>query len=152
MPETAWPDISGRIQNGIHIMPIRIYYEDTDAGGVVYHARYVAFCERARSDCLRLLGIHQSTFQDVNFVVRRMTCDFRKPARLDDLLEVHTRFLKMTGARMEIGQEVMLNGNTLFQADVTVALVDGRGRPRRLHESLVDRFRQLSKSCIVTIP
>ena len=146
MPEHAWPGISGRIQNGIHIMPIRIYYEDTDAGGVVYHARYVAFCERARSDCLRLLGIHQSGFDNINFVVRRMVCDFLKPARLDDLLEVHTRFLEMAGARVEIGQKVMLNGNTVFKADVTVALVDGRGRPKRLPESMADRFRHMPES------
>ena len=146
MPEHAWPGISGRIQNGIHIMPIRIYYEDTDAGGVVYHARYVAFCERARSDCLRLLGIHQSSFDNINFVVRRMVCDFLKPARLDDLLEVHTRFVEMAGARVEIGQEVMLNGNTVFKADVTVALVDARGRLKRLPESMADRFRRMPES------
>ena len=146
MPEHAWPGISGRIQNGIHIMPIRIYYEDTDAGGVVYHARYVSFCERARSDCLRLLGIHQSCFDNINFVVRRMVCDFLKPARLDDLLEVHTRFLEMAGARVEIGQEVMLNGNTVFKADVTVALVDARGRPKRLPESMAERFRRMPES------
>ena len=146
MPEHAWPGISGRIQNGIHIMPIRIYYEDTDAGGVVYHARSVSFCERARSDCLRLLGIHQSSFDNINFVVRRMVCDFLKPARLDDLLEVHTRFLEMAGARVEIGQEVMLNGNTVFKADVTVALVDARGRPKRLPESMAERFRRMPES------
>ena len=146
MPETAWPGIAGRIRNGIHSMPIRIYYEDTDAGGVVYHARYVAFCERARSDCLRLLGIHQSTFEDANFVVRRMACDFLKPARLDDLLEVHTRFIEMGGARIELGQEVMLNGNTVFKADVTVALVDSRGRPKRLPETMADRFRRMPES------
>ena len=146
MPEHAWPGISGRIQNGIHIMPIRIYYEDTDAGGVVYHARYVSFCERARSDCLRLLGIHQSSFDNINFVVRRMVCDFLKPARLDDLLEVHTRFLEMAGARVEIGQEVMLNGTTVFKADVTVALVDARGRPKRLPESMAERFRRMPES------
>jgi acyl-CoA thioester hydrolase len=127
-------------------MPIRIYYEDTDAGGVVYHARYVAFCERARSDCLRLLGIHQSTFEDANFVVRRMVCDFLRPARLDDLLEVHTRFIEMGGARIELGQEVMLNGNTVFKADVTVALVDSRGRPKRLPETMADRFRRMPES------
>ena len=138
--------MSGRIQNGIHIMPIRIYYEDTDAGGVVYHARYVAFCERARSDCLRLLGIRQSAFEGVNFVVRRMVCDFLKPARLDDLLQVHTRFLDMAGARVEIGQEVMLNGNTAFKADVTVALVDGQGRPKRLPEGMAGRFRHMPES------
>jgi acyl-CoA thioester hydrolase len=142
----AWPDIAGRIRNGIHSMPIRIYYEDTDAGGVVYHARYVAFCERARSDCLRLLGIHQSQLPDLHFVVRRMTCDFLKPARLDDLLEVETRFLDLGGARVEIGQQVMLNGNTCFRAHVTVALVDGRGRPRRLTENLARSLRLTQES------
>ncbi len=146
MSEDAWPGIAGRIQNGIHRMPIRIYYEDTDAGGVVYHARYVVFCERARSDCLRLLGINQSSFDNIAFVVRRMVCDFLKPARLDDLLEVHTRFVELAGARIELGQEVMLNGNTVFKADVTVALVDGRGRPKRLPESMADRFRNMLES------
>jgi len=146
MTEAAWPGLAGRIADGVHIKPIRVYYEDTDAGGVVYHARYVAFCERARSDCLRLLGIHQSTFEDCNFVVRRMVCDFLRPARLDDLVEVHTRFVEMGGARVEIGQVVMLNGNTLFTADVTVTLVDGRGRPRRLPETMADRFRRMADS------
>ncbi len=142
----AWPDLAGRIRNGIHIMPIRIYYEDTDAGGVVYHARYVAFCERARSDCLRLLGIHQAQLPDMAFVVRRMTCDFLKPARLDDLLEVETRFLELGGARVEIGQQVMLNGNTLFRAHVTVALVDGRGRPKRLPGNMAKLLRHSLES------
>lgn len=146
MAEAAWPGIAGRFRDGVHIIPIRVYYEDTDAGGVVYHARYVAFCERARSDCLRLLGIHQSAFEDCNFVVRRMVCDFLRPARLDDLLEVRTRFLDMGGARVELGQEVMLNGHTLFKADVTVALVDGRGRPKRLPESMAERFRHMPET------
>jgi acyl-CoA thioester hydrolase len=145
MAET-WPDISGRIRDGIHIMPIRIYYEDTDAGGVVYHARYMAFCERARSDCLRLLGIHQAELPDLFFMVRRMTCDFLKPARLDDLLEVETRFLELGGARVEIGQQVMLNGNTCLRAHVTVVLVDGRGKPRRLPENMAESFRRTLKS------
>jgi acyl-CoA thioester hydrolase len=137
----AWPDISGRIRNGVHVLPVRVYYEDTDAGGVVYHARYVSFCERARSDCLRLLGIHQARLPDLFFVVRRMTCDFLKPARLDDLLEIETRFIELGGARVEIGQQVMLNGNTLFRAHVTVVLVDGRGRPRRLPEKMAATLR-----------
>lgn len=142
----AWPELAGRFRGGVHVLPLRVYYEDTDAGGVVYHARYVAFCERGRSDCLRLLGIHQSQFEDLNFVVRRMVCDFLRPARLDDLLEVHTRFRDMAGARIEIAQEVMLNGNTLFKADVTVALVDARGRPKRLPEEMAERFRHLPES------
>lgn len=137
----AWPELAGRFRGYAHVLPVRVYFEDTDAGGVVYHARYVAFCERARSDCLRLLGIHQSRFQDLNFVVRRMMCEFLRPARLDDLLEIETRFGEMAGARLEIEQKVMLNGNTLFTASVTVALVDGRGRPKRLPEEIASRFR-----------
>ena len=137
----AWPDLACRLRGDSHVLSVRFYYEDTDAGGVVYHARYVAFCERARSDCLRLLGIHQSRFQDLNFVVRRMMCEFLRPARLDDLLEIETRFGEMAGARLEIEQKVMLNGNTLFTASVTVALVDGRGRPKRLPEEIASRFR-----------
>ena len=146
MMSEAWPDLSGRIRNGVHTLPVRVYYEDTDAGGIVYHARYVVFCERARSDCLRLLGIHQSQLPDQHFVVRRMTCDFLKPARLDDLLEVETRFLELGGARVEIGQQVMLNGNTCFRAHVTVALLDGRGRPRRLPGELARGLRMSPES------
>lgn len=142
----AWGHIAGRFHDGAHVLPVRVYYEDTDAGGVVYHARYVAFCERARSDCLRLLGINQSELPDLFFVVRRMTCDFQRPARLDDLLEIHTRFTEMAGARIEIAQQVMLNGNSIFRAEVTIALVDGRGRPRRLPEDLARRFQRLQES------
>lgn len=136
----GWTQIAGRLDGFVHVLPVRVYYEDTDAGGVVYHARYVAFCERSRSDYLRLLGINQSELPGLFFVVRRMACEFLKPARLDDLLEVHTRFTEMTGARLEISQQVMLNGNSLFRAEVTIALVDGRGKPRRLPDGLVQRF------------
>ncbi|MFN4143888.1 tol-pal system-associated acyl-CoA thioesterase [Aestuariivirga sp.] len=138
-----WPDLAGRFRGPVHVLPVRVYYEDTDAGGVVYHARYIGFCERARSDCLRLMGIRQSEFRDLAFVVRRMSCDFLKPARLDDLIEIETRFLEMAGARLELVQQVMLNGNTLFRAQVTVVLVDGRGRPKRLPEDMANRFRSV---------
>jgi acyl-CoA thioester hydrolase len=138
-----WPDLAGRLEGAIHILPVRVYYEDTDAGKVVYHANYLKYCERARTDCLRLLGIHQSTFAEMGFVVRRMRCDFLKSARLDDLLEVETRFLAMGGARLELDQRVMREGNTLFKALVTVALADGRGRPKRLPQSLAERLKTL---------
>ncbi len=141
-----WPDLAGRIEGDAHVLPVRVYYEDTDAGGVVYHANYLRYCERARSDCLRLLGIHQSALDGVGFVVRRMTCDFLKPARLDDLLEVQTRFVGMGGARLDLAQQVMLNGNTLFSAEVRVALIDAQGRPRRLPEDMAARLKALSES------
>lgn len=142
----CWPDLAGKYRSGVHVLPIRVYYEDTDAGGVVYHSNYLNYCERARSDCLRLLGIRQSEFHGMGFVVRRMQCDFLKPARLDDLLEVETRFLELGGARLDLGQRVMLNGNTLFKALVTVALIDAKGRPKRFPEELAAKFKLLSES------
>lgn len=144
-----WPDLAGRIEEGVHVLAVRVYYEDTDFSGAVYHANYLKFCERARSDCLRLLGIHHGelhwheTERRTGFVVRRMTCDFLKPARIDDLLEVETRFLELAGARMEIGQRVLRFGDLLFQAAVTVALVDGAGRPKRVPASMRGLLRGL---------
>lgn len=143
---TEWGDLAGQIVDGRHVLPVRVYYEDTDAGGVVYHANYLKFCERARSDCLRVLGIHQSQMPDAFFVVRRMTCDFLRPARLDDLLEVETRFVEMGGARLELAQKVMREGNSLFVASVTIALIDRQGRPKRLPKEQAERFRALTDS------
>jgi acyl-CoA thioester hydrolase len=136
-----WPDISGRFEGKVHILPIRVYYEDTDFSGAVYHANYVKFCERARSDCLRLLGIHHSEMHGTaSFVVRRMVCDFLKPALIDNLLEVETRFVEFAGARMELIQTVLRAGEKLFEAQVTVALVDGQGRPKRLPPDMTKTF------------
>lgn len=127
-----WPDLSGRIEAGVHILPVRVYYEDTDFSGAVYHANYLKFCERGRSDFLRLLGIQHHRLNSMGFVVRRMMCEFLKPARIDDLLEVETRFQELRGARMELVQTTKRAGEVLFSAQVTVALVDGGGRPRRV--------------------
>ncbi|HLA02286.1 MAG TPA: tol-pal system-associated acyl-CoA thioesterase [Aestuariivirga sp.] len=136
-----WPDISGRIEGKVHILPVRVYYEDTDFSGAVYHANYLKFCERARSDCLRLLGIHHSEMHGTaSFVVRRMVCDFLKPALIDNLLEVETRFVEFAGARMELTQTVMRASEKLFEAQVTVALVDGQGRPKRLPPDMTKTF------------
>lgn len=143
-----WPQLSGRVEGGAHILPVRVYYEDTDAGGVVYHANYLRYCERGRTDFLRVLGIHQSTFDQVGFVVRRMECDFRKPARLDDLLEVETRFVELAGARLELAQCVRRDTDVLFSTRVTVALIDGRGRPRRLPADLAALIKSRSESVL----
>ena len=143
---TAMSDLAGRITGKIHILPVRVYYEDTDAGGVVYHANYLKFCERGRTDCLRLLDIHHSQLTDTLFVVRRMVCDFLKPARLDDLLTVETRFIAMAGARMELGQQVKHGADLLFRTDVTVALIDGRGRPRRPPAGMAEKLKVLIES------
>jgi acyl-CoA thioester hydrolase len=142
MMSEAWPDLAGRVDGGRHVLPIRVYYEDTDFSGAVYHANYLKFCERGRSDCLRILGIQlhelncDQTQDGLGFVVRRMACEFLKPAWIDNLLEVETRFVEMAGARMELDQKVRRGGESLFEARVTVALVDAQGRPRRMPREL----------------
>jgi acyl-CoA thioester hydrolase len=145
MPE--WKEIAGRRERGLHVLPVRVYYEDTDFSGAVYHANYLKFCERGRSDCLRLLGIHHHEMHwhepegRMGFVVRRMVCDFRKPARIDDLLEVETRFRGLAGARMELEQKIMRQGEVLFAAEVSVALVDAAGRPKRFPKAMVEAIK-----------
>jgi acyl-CoA thioester hydrolase len=141
-----WPDLAGRIENGTHILPVRVYYEDTDFSGLVYHANYLKFCERGRSDCLRLLGVHHHELQalSLSFVVRRMVCDFLGPARIDDILEIGSRFGGVSGPRLEIAQEVTRDGEILFRAAVTAALVDAGGKPRRLPETVVAALSRLA--------
>ena len=144
----AWPDIAGRIEGMTHRYPVRVYYEDTDFSGAVYHANYLKFCERGRSDFLRLIGIHHSDLKDAvwegrsyGFVARRITMDFVKPAMIDDLLEVHTMFVRVSGARFEINQKVIRCAAAIFEADVTVALVGSGGRPVRAPGGMLDLVR-----------
>ena len=124
-----------------HLLPVRIYYEDTDAGGVVYHTGYLRFFERGRTESLRELGINQSTLaarpDPVLFVVRRMAVEFLRPARLDDLVQVRTRLLSAQGVRLKLEQEITLEDQRLCGATVEVACVDAGGRPRRLPGDLL---------------
>lgn len=133
-----WPDLAGRIEGRVHRLPVRVYYEDTDFSGYVYHANYVKFCERGRSDCLRLLGVHHHELVGTGghdwtgFVVRRMEADFLKPARIDEVLEVHTSLAALGRARIVLDQRILRGEDCLFTALVTAAVVDRRGRPVRL--------------------
>jgi acyl-CoA thioester hydrolase len=135
----AWPDIAGRIEGGGHVLPVRVYYEDTDFTGRVYHAGFLRFCERGRSDFLRLAGIGHADLmagaeagEGSFFAVRRMAIDFLGPAGIDDLLEVRTRFRSASGVRLVIDQEVRRAARTLLRAEVTVVVLGTDGRPRRI--------------------
>jgi len=144
---SSWPDLAGKISGKKHLLPIRVYYEDTDFSGLVYHANYLKFCERARSDCLRLLGVHHHELQTASqsgFVVRHMTCDFLSPAKIDDVLEVQTRFISAKGARMVIDQQVWRDNEALFKATVTAAFIDNLGRPKRFSREMLDVFDKLT--------
>lgn len=152
----AWPDLAGRLGNDqhgqFHILPVRVYFEDTDAGGVAYHASYIRWCERGRSDFLRLLGTdarrmidgrgadEEGSHEPAAFVVRHMTCDFKRPSRIDDVLEVTTRVKELGGASVTLNQIVRLDGRAIFEADVTVVLVAVSGKPLRLSATLRKAF------------
>lgn len=118
--------------------PVTVYYEDTDLGGIVYHANYLKYIERARSHWIRETGLDQNAMRDqgIVFVVTRVEADFRAPARLDERLTVTTAPVSATGVRMVLDQEVLRGATLLFRARVTLACMTLAGRPRRLPEAL----------------
>ncbi|MDB5511628.1 MAG: acyl-CoA thioesterase [Enterovirga sp.] len=124
---------------GAHLLPVRVYYEDTDFSGVVYHASYLRFLERGRTELLRSAGLDQSALHGqsggIIFAVRRMTLDYLRPARMDDLVTVETRTSQVRGASLRMGQRILRDGTVLLAADVQVAVLAG-GRPVRLPEKL----------------
>ncbi|HEI8949938.1 TPA: tol-pal system-associated acyl-CoA thioesterase [Morganella morganii] len=126
--------------------PIRVYYEDTDAGGVVYHGQYLAFFERARTEMLRERGFHQQRLleEQFGFVVRKLTIDYHHPARLDDLLEVRSEITDIRRASLTFTQTLMhKNGTLLCRAEVLVACVNiSLMKPVALPESIVAEFKQ----------
>ncbi|MDB5513677.1 MAG: 4-hydroxybenzoyl-CoA thioesterase [Tardiphaga sp.] len=125
--------LDGVIRDGRHHMQVRVYYEDTDFSGIVYHANYLRFMERGRSNYLRLLGADQrALFAEAEseapgfaFVVRSMQLEFLKPARMDDLLDIVTWPLVVKGASIMLGQEVRRGDVLLLEAKVKVAFVSG---------------------------
>ena len=127
--------LSGRIDAGTHLLPIRIYYEDTDAGGIVYYANYLRFAERARTEMLRLAGINQTEMADrygMAFAVRECAIDYRRPARLDDLIEVRSRLVELAAATMRAVQEIWRGTETLARLEVRLACLRRNGRPGRI--------------------
>jgi acyl-CoA thioester hydrolase len=131
-------DLDGEMHGGRHVMRVRVYYEDTDFSGLVYHASYLRFMERGRTNHLRLLGAnHRALFEETEkeapglaFVVRSMQIEFLKPARMDDVLEVVTVSAQVKGASIMLRQQVLRGGETLVDARVRVACVSGgRARP-----------------------
>ncbi len=136
---------SGTLEAGEHCLPIRVYYEDTDAAGIVYHASYLRFAERARTEFLRHAGIGQRDLagsDGVAFAVRHASLDYRWPAQLDDRLEVRSRLERLGAASVEIGQRIQRERQTLVTIMVKVACVSlSSGRPRRLPAAVRDALK-----------
>lgn len=136
----------GRFQGRTHLFPVRVYFEDTDLSGVVYHANYLRFMERARSDMLRVAGIDQSAEFEAGggaYAIADLQIRYHAPARLDDALVVASEVRHVTPARVVIHQSVRRASVLLTAARVTAALVGPDGRPRRQPSAWVDLYRPL---------
>lgn len=151
LPPNPWPDLAGRLVEDAgrrtHVLPIRVYFEDTDFSGLVYHASYVRWCERGRSDFLRLGGNDHRRLIDGSagrepaaFVVRRMTLEYLRPARIDDVLEVVTSVKEIGAATLVLDQRIVCDGRAIFEAEVTVVLVSVSGKPLRIPAVLRTAF------------
>jgi len=138
---------SGRFVGSEHRFACRVYYEDTDATGVVYHASYIRFIERARSDMLRIAGIDQRAAHergDGAYAVTNLSIRYRRPAKLDDDLLIRSRVTQAQTASVHIHQTVMRADELLAEADVQAAFVSPDGRPRRQPSQWMDIFRNLT--------
>ena len=136
--------LSGTIKDGVHRLNIRIYYEDTDHSGRVYHANYLKFCERGRSETLKCAGIFHMDLaaQDLFFIVRHMDCDFVGAGLIDDVLSVDTRLHHPGRAKFVLDQTVMRGADVLFAARVTLAMVNAQGRPQRIPAGLLQKISE----------
>ena len=143
MSKSPPTDLDGEIRDGRHVMAVRVYYEDTDFSGIVYHANYLRFMERGRTNFLRLLGADQrGLFEETEkeapgfaFVVRSMTLDFRAPARMDDVLTITTVPAEVKGASITLAQTVARGDEVLVEAQVRVAFVSN-GKAQRIPKPL----------------
>jgi acyl-CoA thioester hydrolase len=137
----------GAFVGGTHHFALRVYFEDTDAAGIVYYANYLKYMERARSDMLRAAGIDQRAAMDAGegvYVVAEANIKYRKPARLDDDLRVLSRLVEVRAASCLIHQRVMRGHHMLAEATITAAFL-GDGRPKRQPRAWVETFRRLQK-------
>ncbi|MEO0635111.1 MAG: YbgC/FadM family acyl-CoA thioesterase [Pseudomonadota bacterium] len=131
---------TGTLQGATHVFPVRVYYEDTDFTGIVYHARHLHFFERGRTEWLRTLGVSHTELADgrfgevMAFAIQSVAVDYKKPARVDDVLEVTTSLKQARGARLILDQSMNrpLDGELIAKAEVAVVLINGSGAPRRV--------------------
>lgn len=129
-----------------HEFRLRVYYEETDAGGVVYHANYLCFAERARTEALIDLGLSQTALRETEgilFMVRAARLDYRAPAVLEDQLVVRTTVTELGGARIEMRQDICRGEQTLVSCDMTLVCVGANGRAHRLPPDIRDRLETL---------
>jgi len=137
----------GRFEGKAHILPIRIYYEDTDLSGIVYHANYLRFMERGRSEFFRSAGITRLAMLDdaepTAWTLRKVALEYLRPARIDDLIEVHTTLTGLSGARMSADQKIYHEGQMLTRGTVEACIITLSGKPRRIPEEFREKLAPL---------
>lgn len=135
---------SGWFDGKTHVLPVRVYYEDTDTSGIVYHANYLRYFERGRSDFLRMAGVHHLVMLQgkdrIAWTIRRINVAYLKPARVDDLLHVRTNYMEMKGARLSGHQKVVRGHDILATAEIEAALITLEGRPRRIPADVLEKL------------
>jgi acyl-CoA thioester hydrolase len=134
----------GRFDGKVHVLPIRIYYEDTDLSTVVYHANYLRFMERGRSEFFRAVGITKLAGLDdpepTAWTLRKVDIEYFRSARVDDLVEVHTKATSLTGARMAAEQSIYCAGALLTRGHVEACIMTLTGKPRRIPQDVRDKL------------
>jgi acyl-CoA thioester hydrolase len=137
----------GRFEGKVHVLPIRIYYEDTDLSGIVYHANYLRYMERGRSEYFRCAGIGKLAVLDDErpwvWTLRKVAVEYLKPARVDDLIEVRTAAVSLTGARMVADQKIYSGGRLLTRGNVEACMIALTGKPMRIPSELRDKLAPL---------
>ncbi|WP_336055371.1 tol-pal system-associated acyl-CoA thioesterase [Nitratireductor sp. CH_MIT9313-5] len=140
-------ELAGELTGEGHRYRARVYFADTDFTGVVYHARYLEFLERGRSDFLRLAGVHHTELEEgkhggekLAWVVRRMEIDFVQPARIDDIMTVETKVERLSGARIFMAQTIQRDETLLIKARVEAAIISASGKPRRFPKQWAAAF------------
>ena len=132
-------ELSGRIEEATHLFPIRVYYEDTDAGGLVYHANYLKYAERGRTEMLRLLNVNHTETAErygLAFAVRDCAIDYRRAARLDDVLEVRSRLFDLRAASLGVDQGIWREAEQVANLSLRIVCLNREGRPARLPASI----------------
>jgi acyl-CoA thioester hydrolase len=142
-----WGGLSGRLSGAGHVLAVRVYFEDTDFSGLVYHTSYLRWCERGRSDYLRLLGVRHEQLaagafagEPCAFAVRRITADYLKPARIDEILEVHTATGAVTKASLVLKQQIARDGIPIFRLEAQCVLLSMSGRLLRIPSVITNLF------------
>src|SRR5689334_22544200 len=146
----AWA--SGRFEGKVHVLPIRIYYEDTDLSGIVYHANYLRYMERGRSEFFRAAGIVRLAQleqpEPTAWTLRRVELEYLRPARLDDLIEVHTRATSLSGARMTAEQNIFCKDVQLTRGQVEACIITLDGKPRRIPLTIREKLSPFAAETI----